>query len=123
MASATKSKSTKKTVTKKAASKKAAGKNPATAKKPATTAATTTAAKPSAKNLSALSAAAKVLAEAGTTMNVKEMIEAMAAKQYWTSPGGRTPHATLYAAIVREVAAKGKESRFKKTEPGKFAAA
>ena len=74
------------------------------------------------KKLSALSAAAKVLAEAGTAMTTKEMIEAMAAKKYWTSPGGRTPHATLYAAILREITTKGKESRFQKTEPGKFAA-
>jgi hypothetical protein len=27
-------------------------------------------------------------------MNTKAMIEAMAAKGYWTSPGGKTPHAT-----------------------------
>jgi hypothetical protein len=74
------------------------------------------------KRLSALDAAAKVLVEARTAMNAKEMIEAMAAKKYWTSPGGRTPHSTLYAAIIREVATKGKEARFKKTEPGKFVA-
>ena len=76
-----------------------------------------------AKKLSALSAAAKVLTEAGAAMTTKEMIEAMAAKKYWSSPAGRTPHATLYAAILREVTTKGKDSRFKKTERGKFAAA
>jgi hypothetical protein len=48
------------------------------------------------------------------------MIDAMAAKGYWTSPGGKTPHATLYAAILREITTKGKEARFKKTERGKF---
>ena len=74
------------------------------------------------KKLSALSAAAKVLTEAGAPMTTKEMIETMGTKGYWTSPGGRTPHATLYAAILREVTIKGKESRLKKTEPGKFAA-
>ncbi len=72
------------------------------------------------KKLSALDAAAKVLGEAGAAMNCKEMIEAMAAKGYWKSPGGATPWATLYAAIIKEVATKGKESRFKKAEPGKF---
>ena len=72
--------------------------------------------------LSALDAAAKVLASAGEPMNCKEMIEAMAAKKYWTSPGGKTPHATLYSAIIREIALKGKESRFVKSERGKFAA-
>jgi len=55
-------------------------------------------------------------------MNAKEMIEAMAAKKLWTSPGGATPHATLYSSIIREIAAKGKEARFVKTERGKFAA-
>jgi hypothetical protein len=33
-------------------------------------------------------------------MNCKEMIEAMAAKGYWTTPGGKTPHATLYTAVT-----------------------
>ena len=47
----------------------------------------------------------------------------MAAKGYWTSPGGQTPEATLYSALIREIAKKGAESRFKKTERGKFASA
>jgi hypothetical protein len=34
--------------------------------------------------------------------------------------GGATPAATLYSAILREIKAKGKESRFVKTERGKF---
>lgn len=72
--------------------------------------------------MSALDAAAKVLAEAKAPMNAKEMIEAMATKGYWTSPGGKTPHSTLYAAIIREVTTKGKDARFEKTERGKFAA-
>jgi len=32
-----------------------------------------------------------------------------------------SPSATLYAAIVREISAKGKGARFKKTERGRFA--
>jgi hypothetical protein len=75
------------------------------------------------KKLSALDAAAKVLAEAGQAMTCQEMIDAMAAKGYWTSPGGKTPSATLYAAILREVANKGDQARFAKTERGKFASA
>ena len=71
--------------------------------------------------LSALDAAAKVLGEAKEPMNTKAMIEAMAAKGYWTSPGGKTPHATLYSAILREIEVKGADSRFKKTERGMFA--
>ena len=44
-------------------------------------------------------------------MDSQEMIEAMASKGYWKSPGGKTPHATLYAAIAREIKIKGKVSR------------
>ncbi len=55
-------------------------------------------------------------------MNAKEMIEALAAQGLWTSPGGKTPHATLYSAILREIGSKGNDARFKKTERGKFAA-
>ena len=72
------------------------------------------------KRTSALDAAAKVLAEASEPLNTKQMIEAMAEKGYWTSPGGKTPHATLYSAILREIKAKGSESRFVKSERGKF---
>jgi len=53
---------------------------------------------------------------------VQQMIEAMTSKGYWTSPGGKTPHATLYSAILRELA-KGEASRFVKTERGRFVAA
>jgi hypothetical protein len=73
--------------------------------------------------LSALDAAAKVLAERGEPMGAAELIEEMAVRRYWTSPGGKTPAATLYSAILREIKLKGKDSRFKKTGPGKFARA
>ena len=75
---------------------------------------------PKAKKTSALDAAARVLEEAGQPMTCPEMIEAMTAKRYWASPKGLTPAATLYSAILREINAKGKESRFVKTERGKF---
>jgi hypothetical protein len=70
------------------------------------------------KKLSALDAAAKVLAETGRPMSCKEMIEAMAVKGYWSSPGGKTPASTLYSAVLKEVNTKGKESRFCKTDRG-----
>jgi hypothetical protein len=73
------------------------------------------------KQRSALDAAAQVLAETGQPMNCPDLIKAMTAKGYWTSPQGKTPHATLYAAILREIATKGPEARFTKTERGKFA--
>src|SRR5437899_11665438 len=91
---------------------------------------TKTKAKPKAKGkqpkgqdgqLSCLNAAAKVLAEKDEPMTCKEMIETMATKGYWTTPGGKTPHATLYSSIAREIRDKGKDARFKKSERGKFA--
>jgi hypothetical protein len=78
-------------------------------------------AKPPDGGMSCLNAAAKVLAEKGEPMNCKEMIEAIAVKGYWTTPGGKTPHATLYSSIAREIRDKGKESRFKKADRGTFA--
>jgi hypothetical protein len=75
---------------------------------------------PKEKKVSALDAA-KVLEETGQAMTCQEMIAQMAAKGYWTSPKGRTPAATLYSAVLREIAAKGEDARFVKTERGKFA--
>lgn len=70
--------------------------------------------------LSALDAAAKVLGEAGRPMSTGAMIEAMAAKGYWSSPNGQTPAATLYSAILREIGKKGAESRFERVDRGQF---
>jgi hypothetical protein len=97
-----------KTATKKASTKKGTKAKALTAK-----------AKSNGK-LSALDAAAKVLGESKEPMNTKSMIEAMAAKGYWKSPGGKTPHATLYSAILREIETKGAEARFKKADRGMF---
>jgi len=74
------------------------------------------------KQLSAIDAAAKLLASSTEAMGCKQMIDAMATKGLWKSPGGKTPHATLYSAILREVKEKGKDARFKKTERGRFVA-
>jgi hypothetical protein len=71
--------------------------------------------------LSSLDAAAKVLGETGQSLNCKELIAAMAAKGYWNSPKGRTPASTLYSAILRELQSKGEQSRFVKSQRGKFA--
>jgi hypothetical protein len=76
---------------------------------------------PKEKKVSAIDAAAQVLAKSKEAMNCKEMIDAMAKQALWTSPGGKTPHATLYSAIIREIATKGKESRFVKKDRGQFA--
>jgi hypothetical protein len=73
------------------------------------------------KKRSALDAAAKVLGETGQAMNCPELIAAMAAQGYWVSPRGSTPHATLYAAFLREIQTQGEKARFVKTARGQFA--
>ncbi len=74
------------------------------------------------KRVSALDAAAQVLAASDVPMRAKELIAAMEKKGLWSSPGGKTPHATLYAAMIREIAALGDKARFKKHERGVFVA-
>ena len=98
----TKKTTTKKTTTKKTAAKKAPTKTKTKGK------------------LSGLDAAAKVLAEAGEPLRSKQIVETMLAKGYWTA-NGKTPAATIYAAILREIQTKGKDARFKKTDRGLFA--
>ena len=74
------------------------------------------------KRMSGLDAAAKVLEESDQPMTTKEMVEVAETKGYWKSPGGKTPWATIYSSIIREIANKGDASRFVKTDRGKFAA-
>jgi hypothetical protein len=73
------------------------------------------------KKVSGLDAAAMVLASAKEPMNMKQVFAAIQAKGLWKS-NGATPEATLYAAVIREIAAKGKDSRFKKHDRGLFTA-
>jgi hypothetical protein len=75
-----------------------------------------------AKKTSQIQAALQVLANAKEPMSCQAMVEAMTARGLWTSPGGKTPHATLYASILREINAKGKDARFKKVDRGQFVA-
>ena len=111
------SKRTKKTSTKKVAkrARRAKTTRKAATKKPATKAD----AKP--KRVSALDAAAQVLKKTGKPMRSQEMITAMAEQGLWQSPAGKTPAATIYAAILREIGAKGAAARFKKVDRGQFA--
>ena len=95
---------------------------PAAKKKPPAKSATPPPAEPTAaKKYSALDAAALVLRETGQPLSCPELILQMAAKGYWTSPKGKTPSSTLYAAMMREANVKGAASRFEKTGPGRFA--
>ncbi len=73
------------------------------------------------KKVSGLDAVAIVLREAGVPMNMKTVMAEIFKRQLWAS-NGSTPEATLYAAVIREIAAKGKESRFQKHDRGLFTA-
>ena len=71
--------------------------------------------------MSGLDAAARVLTEDNTEMNVRQIAEAAIERGYW-SPAGATPAATISSAIQREIARLGNESRFYKAGKGLFAA-
>ena len=75
-----------------------------------------------AKRPSGLDAAAKALAEAGKSMNCKSIVDRMLAQGLWHTEG-KTPPATIYAAIIREIAAKGDKARFHKVGRGQFSLA
>jgi hypothetical protein len=73
------------------------------------------------KRVGLVDAAILVLHEAGNKpMNVKDMIEAILAKNLWSTTG-KTPAATLYSSILRDIQKKGTEARFKKVDRGQFA--
>lgn len=83
--------------------------------------------KPKAKSpkkagMSGLDAAAKVLADAGKPLTTLAIAEAAIKRGLWTT-NGKTPHATLYSAVIREIAKKGSASRFRKTDRGHFTVA
>lgn len=72
--------------------------------------------------MSGLDAAAKILADANEPLDTKTMVERMLAQGIWKS-SGKTPSATIYSAIIREIAEKKEGARFRKVERGLFAAA
>jgi len=69
--------------------------------------------------MSGLDAAARVLAESAEPLNAKQIVEAMAAKGYWSS-NAATPHATIYAGMLIEARKKGGDSRFAKVGRGQW---
>lgn len=78
--------------------------------------------------MGALDAAAQILTglsgeEAKQGIKAQTLIDRMAKQKLWTSPGGKTPQATLYAAMVREITSKGAAARFRKVSRGHFTAA
>jgi hypothetical protein len=77
-----------------------------------------------AKPMSLLNAAAHLLSlGTGDPMRCKDIVDLTIQRGLWTPGKGKTPAATLHAAISREIIAKGDASRFVKAERGKFAMA
>lgn len=72
-----------------------------------------------ARKPSGLDVAAKVLSDAGKPLGAKAIVETMLAKGLWKT-NGKTPAATIYAAMLREVDNKPGESRFEKVGRGLF---
>lgn len=71
--------------------------------------------------LSGLDAAARILREAGEPLSAPAIVERALASGMWTTKG-KTPAATIYAAMIREIKAKGADARFRKVDRGRFAA-
>ena len=66
-------------------------------------------------------AAVEVLRQANQPLSAKELVAAAIEKGLWTPGEGKTPEATLAAAIYTEINKKGSAARFQKAEAGKFA--
>jgi hypothetical protein len=72
-----------------------------------------------ARQPSLLDHAVEILKKAKEPMTCKEITEAVMKSTDWTT-NGKTPWATLYSAVIREIAEKKAESRFKKMDRGMF---
>lgn len=82
----------------------------------------TTKSKPAKKpRSSGLNAAAEVLAKSKDPMSCGDLTKRIIDLKLWKT-GGKTPAATINAAILREIRAKGSASRFRKVGRGLFAA-
>jgi hypothetical protein len=71
------------------------------------------------KRTGILDAAAQILTKAKEPMGCKDIVDQAIAGGLWSTTG-KTPSATLYAAIIREIAKKGKDARFEKVGRGRF---
>jgi len=68
---------------------------------------------------SLINLAAEVLAETKTPLDCKTIVEKVLAKGTWKT-SGKTPAATLYSAIIREIGKAGDKARFRKVDRGQF---
>lgn len=110
-----------KTSAKPAVTKRKRGK-PAVEIDPDKTARPANATEPATKPKSGLDAAALVLRESDEPLDSKSLVTRMLECGLWTTTG-KTPAATIYSAMIREITAKGSASRFRKVDAGRFTAA
>jgi hypothetical protein len=75
---------------------------------------------PQRSGLGGLDAAATVLTGAVKPMNCKQLVAQMLTRKLW-STRGKTPAATIGAALARDITAKKDQSRFRKAGRGLFA--
>lgn len=83
---------------------------------------------PSGRGPSLLDSAAQLLGalstkEATGGLSTKAIVERLTKQGLWSSPAGKTPSATLYSALLREIHQKKSASRFRRVGPGRFARA
>lgn len=77
--------------------------------------------KTSGTKTSLLDAAARVLEAEDRPMGCHEIVEAAIEQNFWKPGSGKTPANTLYSSIIREMAKRGDDSRFCRSEErGKF---
>ena len=74
---------------------------------------------PTARKPGGLDAAAQVLAQAKEPLSCKDLVERMLAQGLWQT-NGKTPAATIYSAILREIMTRGDAARFRKADRGRF---
>lgn len=108
---ATRGRQTKKGATAPKAAKKATAAKPA----PATAKPAAEARKPS-----LLSAAVEILKRVDEPLGAKDLATRVIDEGLWATKG-KTPEATLYSAMIREIAQKGEQARFRKVGRGRFA--
>lgn len=71
-------------------------------------------------SMTMLDAAVRMLREARRPMRLVDLYMEMSSRGYWSSPRGRTPWATLSAAIGTEIRQRGPQSRFVKVDHGLY---
>ncbi len=72
-----------------------------------------------ARKLSLLDAAIEVMKRLSEPLGAKDITTKVIGLGLWSGKG-KTPEATLYSAMIREIANKGDQARFKKVGRGRF---